>query len=242
MVDNSKVSVSEIKPAVAQKFNLQKPTPYKTTSNEINFKTVPTMQSKPSMYSNQPLPTLKARNEKSTNPENELVDVLSNLSMPQQTYNDWDTQEQLGFNYNPIDYAINNTKPIQNIKSNYGVGKLSETENQLWSKYRSSQSEEDLLKAQQASQATQQFMQGNDTGQGNWITKDFAQYVPQLFNQMGSGLKGAAGGALAGAGTAAVLGQLGPQIGLPEELITIPTAAAWGGKRWLYGRSRKIFL
>jgi len=37
------------------------------------------------------------------------------------------------------------------------------------------------------------------------------------------------GGAAAGAGTALALGQAGPQVGLPEELITVPTAALWGG-------------
>ena len=35
-------------------------------------------------------------------------------------------------------------------------------------------------------------------------------------------------GAGGGAATAAALGQIGPQVGLPEEIITVPTAAMWG--------------
>ena len=67
---------------------------------------------------------------------------------------------------------------------------------------------------------------------GNWITKDYAQYFPQQINQLKSGIGGASEEALKGAllfgGTAAVLGQMGPQIATPEEFATVPIAATTG--------------
>ncbi|NYB72519.1 hypothetical protein HZF24_00020 [Sedimentibacter hydroxybenzoicus DSM 7310] len=123
-------------------------------------------------------------------------------------------------------------QPLTNIKNNFTHGKLQEDENKAWNEYRSKQTPESLLKAQQASKQRENFASNNMVGYGNVITKDFAQYVPQLINQTGAGLKGAAPGALVGANTfgytAAIMGQMGPQIAIPEEIITVPTAAAMG--------------
>lgn len=52
----------------------------------------------------------------------------------------------------------------------------------------------------------------------------------QMVSSVREGLKGGAAGAAAGAGTALVLGQLGPQVALPEELVTVPGAAMAGGR------------
>jgi len=130
------------------------------------------------------------------------------------------------------------TQPIKNIKSNYTVGKLSEEENQAWSKYRSSQSQDNLKLAQNTTDVKTKYIEKNKVGQGNLLTKDFAQYVPQMIGQIGSGLKGAGDtalkGAAVGAGTALIAGQMGPQVLAPEELITVPggaiTGAVFGGK------------
>ena len=123
-------------------------------------------------------------------------------------------------------------KPITNIKNNYNYGKLSEEENLIWSKYRESQTQEDLQKAQNASIATKNYANKNQVGYGNAITKDFAQYVPQMIKQISSGAKGAAPAALQSGmlfgGTAAIMGQAGPQIAAPEEIITVPAATALG--------------
>lgn len=52
----------------------------------------------------------------------------------------------------------------------------------------------------------------------------------QLVTSLREGGKGALGGAAVGATAAAVIGQLGPQVGLPEEIVTIPGAAMFGAR------------
>lgn len=52
----------------------------------------------------------------------------------------------------------------------------------------------------------------------------------QVVSSMREGLKGAAVGASAGAITATIAGQLGPQVALPEEIVTVPGMAALGGR------------
>lgn len=67
----------------------------------------------------------------------------------------------------------------------------------------------------------------------SWMQKSWArgiEQIPMMWGFLEQGIKGGAIGAAGGAGTALVAGQLGPQIGLPEELITVPGAAAIGGK------------
>lgn len=121
--------------------------------------------------------------------------------------------------------------PIKTMGANIKYGDLGIKENQAWSDYRSKQDEESLAKAQEATKAREEYETNNNRiGKGNALTKDFAQYLPQLGGQMKSGLGNATGGAVAGAGTALAVGQLGPQVGLPEELITVPAGALWGGR------------
>lgn len=64
-------------------------------------------------------------------------------------------------------------------------------------------------------------------GAGNFLTRSVtgtAEQIPQLMFNMTA----RAGGGLLGAGAAALAGQAGPQVGAPEELVTVPTAAAIG--------------
>jgi hypothetical protein len=127
----------------------------------------------------------------------------------------------------------NGWQPLENIKNNYTYGKLTETENQIWSEYRIKQTPDLLKKAQEATKLRENFSKFNQVGYGNALTKDFAQYVPQLINQEVSGfkegIKNVPAGAVAGTGTAAVLGQTGPQLVTPEEIITLPAGAVLGG-------------
>lgn len=129
--------------------------------------------------------------------------------------------------------------PFKTAGANIKFGDLGIEENIAWNEYRSKQDEASLKKAQEATKAREEYQLSNDRiGKGNAVTKDFAQYLPQLGGQLKAGLSGAAIGALTtggvAAGTTAAIGQLGPQVALPEELVTVPaaflTGAGWGGK------------
>ncbi len=62
------------------------------------------------------------------------------------------------------------------------------------------------------------------------------QQIPIMAETAVGSIVGAAAGGAAGAGTALVAGQLGPQVAVPEELITVPGAAAWGARAgWITG-------
>lgn len=130
-------------------------------------------------------------------------------------------------------------EPFRNIGANFTHGDLSIKENMAWNEYRAKQDEATLKKAQEATKAREDFEATNDRiGKGNALTKEFAQYLPQLGGQLKSGLggavAGAGAGALGGAGVALVAGQLGPQVALPEEIATVPagvvTGGIWGGR------------
>lgn len=125
-------------------------------------------------------------------------------------------------------------QPFKNIQANYVVGDLGETERKAWSAYRAKQDAESLKAAQKATAETEKYAMANrNVGQGNIVTRDFAQYLPQMKNQIISGLGGAGEravlGAGAGAGAALIAGQAGPQVLAPEEMITVPVGAVAGG-------------
>ena len=121
--------------------------------------------------------------------------------------------------------------PFKTAEANRKHSALGIEESQAWTEYRNKQDEESLAKAQAATKAREEYELSNDRiGKGNAFTRDFAGYIPQMLGQIGAGVGNAAGGAAAGAGTALAIGQLGPQVGLPEELITVPTGALWGGR------------
>ena len=120
---------------------------------------------------------------------------------------------------------------IDTIGANITHGDLSEKENLAWNEYRRYQTEENKQKAEQATQRREEYEQNNPrVGKGNALTLGYAQYLPQLKNQLLAGGKGAIGAGLAAGGTVFALGQAGPQIAAPEELITVPGAAILAGK------------
>lgn len=55
-----------------------------------------------------------------------------------------------------------------------------------------------------------------------------AQVLGQMFESGKTSLTAGLSGAVAGAGAAAIAGQVGPQVALPEEIVTVPAAAAAG--------------
>ena len=132
------------------------------------------------------------------------------------------------------DNFINNiTQPFKNIQSNYVVGNLGEKESKAWSAYRAKQDAETLKAAQKATAEREKYVRDNqNVGQGNIVTKDFAQYLPQMKNQIVSGFSGAGNnawkGAGVGAGAALIAGQMGPQVLAPEEMVTVPAGAVAG--------------
>ena len=139
-------------------------------------------------------------------------------------------------------------KGLMNAKTNYALGDAGLDEAEVWNEIRKANIdiEKGVERAEEAkkklgtleqkadiiSNYQNKLSQNEFAGQGNALTKDFAQYLPQLGRQMKAGLSGAAGGASAGAGVGAtaalVAGQLGPQVAIPEELATVPGAALFG--------------
>lgn len=63
-----------------------------------------------------------------------------------------------------------------------------------------------------------------------WFLGQTGYTARSLVSSIREGGKGAIVGGAAGAGVAAVAGQLGPQVALPEELVTVPGAFAFGAR------------
>lgn len=147
----------------------------------------------------------------------------------------WDNANALGkakiIGSNIAEKASDVAGGVETTIQNATYGDLAIKEKQAWSEYRSKQDNESLAKAEEATKARELYEATHKkVGTGNAFTKDFAQYIPQMTGQLGAGLSNALGGIGVGAGTALVAGQLGPQVGLPEEIITVPAAAATLGK------------
>jgi hypothetical protein len=64
----------------------------------------------------------------------------------------------------------------------------------------------------------------------SWFLGQTGYTGRQLVSSVREGAKGAIPGAVAGAGAAALIGQLGPQVALPEELVTVPGGFFFGGR------------
>lgn len=67
-------------------------------------------------------------------------------------------------------------------------------------------------------------------GAPEYVSGQTAYTARQLLSSVREGIKGAAVGASAGALTAAAIGQAGPQIAAPEEIVTVPAFATAGGR------------
>ena len=106
--------------------------------------------------------------------------------------------------------AFNDTF-IGQFRANYGLGKIGEELNSAWTRYRDTQSPEDLARVQQLQQLQEQYRQNNaealddENVKAKAVTKSFANYLPQLWNQTKASAApvaiGAVGGALAGEAT-----------------------------------------
>lgn len=187
-------------------------------------------------------PSAVNKSVKPTNPSDLLKRVTVtdyptiNKLATQQEQQRKETERQEQERWNNLSAGEKIADPFKTAGANITYGDLGIKENVAWNEYRSKQDDASLQAAQAATKAREEFEATNDRiGKGNAVTKDFAQYLPQLGGQLGSGLAGAAAGAGAGAGVGAglalVAGQLGPQVAVPEELATVPTAALAGAIR-----------
>lgn len=167
---------------------------------------------------------LKQKLENDTlNLQNKLSDIDTNIK-----------KEQLNYNYDNAKY---DTSFAGKFGANYSIGKLNEEANKAWSKYLNNKTQANKEYAEALSNQINKFTNNNTEAlNGNgFISKSAANYLPQLINQTGAGLKGAAAGGLAAGGAAsglaAIGGQLGPQAAFFEELATIPGAFIWGATK-----------
>lgn len=74
---------------------------------------------------------------------------------------------------------------------------------------------------------------GRTFGADSWLEKGWAgtfQQLPNMIETLLGGVDQGIKGAIGGATIAAVAGQLGPQVALPEEVLTVPAGAAAGYK------------
>jgi hypothetical protein len=72
---------------------------------------------------------------------------------------------------------------------------------------------------------------GRDFSGDSWVGSAItsaSEFLPQTLSSLAAGAETGVTGATAGAGTAMVAGQLGPQAAFPEEIVTVPGAAAVG--------------
>lgn len=112
-------------------------------------------------------------------------------------------------------------EPFKNIGANITSGNLTEKENFAWSEYRTKQDAESRLKALEATKAREEYQSSTENvGKGNAITKDLAQYLPQLGNQLKYGIGGAAAGGGVGAGIGAGIGAAAGGVGALPGAIT----------------------
>ncbi len=128
--------------------------------------------------------------------------------------------------------------------SNKHLGELQIEYNDAMNKYFESQNQKDLEKAQEILAEIERYQKyATNVGKGNWITKDFAQYLPQLVGQQVAGAGGAVVGAGTGAGIGAGIGSVVPGAGTA---VGAGTGAIWGAKagyvggiaKWSYDQMR----
>ena len=165
-------------------------------------------------------PTTADRNKKRQQIESELNSIETELqSIKYEKYRD----EKIEDNF------------LGNFKANYTLNDLQQEMGYAYNDYLENPTEANKRKADIISEAINSYATNNaEALEGdewhNWLSKSAAGHLPQLFDQLRAGLTNAAGGAGTAAAGAFALGQLGPQVGLPEELVTVPGAALWGGR------------
>ena len=101
-------------------------------------------------------------------------------------------------------------------------------------------SPEDQLRLREA-----ENLPSSQFGADGWFSKalvESSRMLPYMFESFASGIYTGLQGATTFAGGAAILGQLGPQVGTPEEIVTVPGAALTGfGVGSRIGAAQKTF-
>lgn len=94
--------------------------------------------------------------------------------------------------------------------ANYNLGQMQIEYNNAMNRYFTTDNEQDFMKAEQIRKKIQYYTQrAEKAGKGNWITKDFAEYAPQMVSQLQYGITGAFGGAVAGGTVGSVIPVVG---------------------------------
>ncbi len=136
------------------------------------------------------------------------------------------------------------TNKIDHIKAKFKIGQISDTEGVEWNKVAEGNKSAYAQKASDAmtemyTRYPKLFDEVKLEDPTLWnkavsfiggVPEAVAQMLPTMLNAMKDGAIVGGAGAAAGAGTALALGQLGPQVALPEEVISVPGAAATGFK------------
>ncbi len=89
-----------------------------------------------------------------------------------------------------------------------------------------SENEDLIAEIERMNESQNQYFGEQGWLEGAWVEAN--RMIPQIFNALESGAEGGLVGANIFAGGALVAGQLGPQVLAPEEVVTVPTAAATG--------------
>lgn len=113
---------------------------------------------------------------------------------------------------------------LDKIQQRWRLGRESASDDQL--AYRAMMGEVDYEKVKDQLNPSQQPQRGD-----NWLSEGFlgaVQMLPAMVDGIISGNKLGLQGAMAGGTAAAIAGQVGPQVLTPEEIVTVPAAAALG--------------
>ena len=113
---------------------------------------------------------------------------------------------------------------IDKIQQRWRLGREAASDDQL--AYRAMMGEVDYEKVKGQLDPSQQPQRGD-----NWLSEGFlgaVQMLPAMVDGIISGNKLGLQGAMAGGTAAAIAGQVGPQVVTPEEIVTVPAAAAVG--------------
>ncbi len=162
--------------------------------------------------------------------------VLGDIKTPEQTVNDA-LERRMTRQYDP-------SNNIDRIALKYQLGKLTDQEGKEWSKVVSGAADTTAksvsLEIQSMLKTYPELLDDMPAGSDNVLSRvgsflqsaaeGVAEMAPTMINAQKQGALLGAPSALGAAGTAAIAGQIGPQILAPEEILTVPGAAITGYK------------
>ena len=110
-----------------------------------------------------------------------------------------------------VDGLANNIKNFgANWSANFRVGEMNQDLSLAYYDYLKHPTEQNLAKVKEIEAELAQFTKDNpNVGQGGWVSNEFANYLPQLFDQIGYSAKYGLGGAVAGAAGGSLAGGVG---------------------------------